>query len=73
MMLPRIFSRIFKKISTYRLALVGMADGRVASTMRLKFLLKLFFLTITKMFLMELMILGKLIDIYVKYCTKQEL
>ena len=41
-------SRIFqRKISANRLALVGMAGGRVASTIRLKFC----FLTKTQMFL----------------------
>ena len=46
------FSRIFqRKISANRLAMVGMAGGRAASTIRLKFWLKFCFLTITQMFL----------------------
>ena len=50
--LKSIFSLIFQqKISANRLALVGMADGWAAFTIRLKFWLKFCFLTITQMFL----------------------
>ena len=47
-----ILSRIFqRKILANKMALVGMAGGRAASTIRLKFWLKFCFLTITQMFL----------------------
>ena len=66
------------KISANRLALVSMAGGRLdglaASIIRLKFWLKFCFLTITQMFLNgNVLILGTLIDMYVRYCTTQEL
>ena len=48
----KFLSRIFQqKISANRMAMVGMAGGRAASTIRLKFWLKFCFLTITQMFL----------------------
>ena len=53
------------------MGLVGMAGGRAASTIRLKFC----FLTITLTDVIEWnwLILGTFIDIYLRCCTKQEL
>ena len=72
MLLSGIFQR---KISANRLAMVGIASGQAGSVHNsVKVLVKVLFSdSNSDVFEWNWLILGILIDIYVRYCTKQEL